>query len=335
MNRLRRCRQVLRLAGVACVLLAPAPLLAHHSQAAFDATREVTIEGTVSRFDWKNPHVYLIVEISDENGGKRLQQFEGLAVTQALAMGLDRKALTAGTRVLVHANPNRNAAGRTARALDVVTIADGKVHPFYRRNAPEPKLQPASSLAGNWAPSLAEAGKVFGVVRGTWKLTAAASAATLTGACRIEPIPFLTAINELRQIEVSHNRVRFRFDNSGDEAVRDVFLDQPRHPASIKPSLFGHSIGHWEGETLVIDTVGYAPDASGVFSGIPGGARKHTVERLTLLPDRLRLRYEVTMEDPDYLAAPATLSMLWDHRPDLKFAKVPCDQEVSDRYLAD
>jgi hypothetical protein len=59
------------------------------------------------------------------------------------------------------------------------------------------------------------------------------------------------------------------------------------------------------------------------------------VERLTLTPDRLHLRYQVTMEDPQFLAAPATLDMLWDHRPDLDFAKVPCDKEVSDRYLAD
>jgi hypothetical protein len=74
---------------------------------------------------------------------------------------------------------------------------------------------------------------------------------------------------------------------------------------------------------------------SGVFSGIPGSAGKHTVERLTLTPDRLHLRYQLTMEDPQYLAAPANLDMLWDHRPDLDFAKVPCDKEVSNRYLAD
>jgi hypothetical protein len=42
------------------------------------------------------------------------------------------------------------------------------------------------------------------------------------GACEIEPIPFLTTINELRTIEVDANRVLFRFDNSGDDAVREV-----------------------------------------------------------------------------------------------------------------
>lgn len=311
------------------------PALAHHSQVAFDTTREITLEGTVSRLDWKNPHIYLIVETTDEKGAKHLQQVEGLAVTQALVDGLDRNALKPGTRVLVRANPNRHGADRTIRGLEVVTTADGKVHPMYRKSGAGPVLKPANSIAGKWAPSLAETGKVIGIARGTWKLTPKAQAAQQVGACDVEPIPFVATINELRVIEVTANAVNFRFDNSGDRAVRVVHLDQKQHPKNLKPTLFGHSIGHWEGQTLVIDTVGYAPHASGVFSGIPAGTGKHTVERVALTPDRLHLRYEVTMEDPEYLAAPATLDMLWDHRPDLDFVKVPCDKEVSDRYLAD
>jgi hypothetical protein len=206
---------------------------------------------------------------------------------------------------------------------------------MYRRNRAAPQLQPAAGIAGKWAPSLAETGKVFGVVHNQWQLTPAAKAGRLVGMCDIEPIPFVAVINEFRVIEVSATSVKFRFDNSGDKAVREVHLDQKRHPANLEPSLFGHSIGHWEGGTLVIDTVGYKPHVSGLFSGIPAGAGKHTVERLTLTPDHLHLRYQVTMEDPEYLAAPATLDMLWDHRPDLDFAKEPCDREVSDRYLAD
>jgi hypothetical protein len=335
MNIMLRLQRALRVVASFSVLQVAAPVHAHHSQAAFDQSREITIEGTVSRLDWKNPHIYLIVQTTDGDGRKRLQQVEGLAVTQALVDGLDRKALQPGTHVLVRANPNRHGADRTVRGLDVVTTADGKVHPMYRHSATGPRLQPATSIAGKWAPSLAETGKVFGVVRNEWKLTPAASAGQLVGACEVEPIPFLAAINELRTIEVSATSVKFRFDNSGDRAAREVHLDQKQHPANPRPSLFGHSIGHWDGGTLVIDTVGYRPHVSGLFSGIPAGAGKHTVERVSLAPDHLHLRYQVTIEDPQFLAAPATLDMLWDHRPDLDFAKVSCDKEVSDRYLAD
>ena len=331
---MHRLKQALQYSTTLCALLNAAPMQAHHSQAAFDATKEVTLEGVINRLDWKNPHIYLIIETSDGKGGTMLQQIEGLAVTQSVVNGLDRNALTPGTKVLARVNPNRNGAGRTVRGQDLVTTADGKVHPFYRVTGKQPPLKPATSIAGKWAPSLAETGKAFGA-RGSWKLLPAARVNTPPGECQIEPIPFLTTIDELRSIEVTPKSVLFHFENSGDEAVREVHLDQKQHPADIKPSLFGHSIGHWEGETLVIDTIGYAPNISGTFSGIPAGARKHTVEKLTLTPDKTQLRYEFMMEDPDFLGAPATINMLWDHRPDLDFTRVPCDKEVSDRYLAD
>ena len=59
------------------------------------------------------------------------------------------------------------------------------------------------------------------------------------------------------------------------------------------------------------------------------------MERLTLTADRKRLRYEITVEDPVYLTEPGTLSMQWDHRPDLEFSPVSeaCDPEVAARYL--
>jgi hypothetical protein len=67
---------------------------------------------------------------------------------------------------------------------------------------------------------------------------------------------------------------------------------------------------------------------------VPSSLGKHTVERLTLSDDRLRLRYEATVEDPVYLTAPGTLAQQWDHRPDLEFspASEACDPDVAARY---
>jgi hypothetical protein len=84
----------------------------------------------------------------------------------------------------------------------------------------------------------------------------------------------------------------------------------------------------------VIDTVAFDPDLSGVARNVPSSAGKHMVERLTLTADRTRLRYEVTVTDPGYLSAPATLTQQWNHRPDLEFAagSQPCDDDVAARY---
>ena len=84
-----------------------APAFAHHSQAMFDASKEIVIEGTVARLDWTNPHMYLTVATTGPDGKPALVEGEGLAITQALVDGLDRDALKPGTPVVMRANPNR------------------------------------------------------------------------------------------------------------------------------------------------------------------------------------------------------------------------------------
>jgi hypothetical protein len=107
------------------------------------------------------------------------------------------------------------------------------------------------------------------------------------------------------------------------------------HPADVQPSRHGHSVGRWDGETLVIDTIGFEPNPSGLGLSVPSSAGKHTIERLTLTEDRTRLRYEVTVEDPMYLSEPAMLTQQWDHRPDLEFSPPAqaCDDEVAERFV--
>jgi hypothetical protein len=106
------------------------------------------------------------------------------------------------------------------------------------------------------------------------------------------------------------------------------------HPAGVQPSVQGHSTGRWDGDTLVIDTIAFEPNPSGLAMNTPSSAGKHTVERLSLIPDKTRLRYEVTVEDPVYLTRPATLAIQWDHRPDLEFSQDPpgCDPKEAARY---
>jgi hypothetical protein len=324
------------LAGLAAIAVCVAPALAHHSMSMFDTSKEILIKGKVVRFEWKNPHMYLFVETVDEDGKKQVIQGEGLAITQALVDGLHQKDLPVGAQVVVRANPNRNGPGKTVRLLDVTT-QDGEIHPFYAANSRARTLTPAKSLAGNWAPTRQSMTAAWGAIM-KWPITPAGRAlqkqAKADGLCFVEPTPFLATLDEMRTIRIGRNEVVFNYDNSGDAAVRTVRLNA-KHPANAKPSLLGDATGTWEGETLVIDTVAFEPNPSGIFINIPSSARKHTVERLTLTEDRLRLRYEFTMEDPEYLGKPASFTMLWDHRPDLKPSprSEVCDPAIARRYL--
>jgi hypothetical protein len=301
----------------------------------FDVSQEILIEGTVAEFDWVNPHMYLIVETKGPDGQPALVEGEGLGITQALVDGLDREALKPGTPVVMRANPNRGGWGKQVRILDVTT-EDGEIHAFYAANRRTRALKPAESLEGHWAPSRASLGAGFGGI-GRWALTPLGQAArqenVTDGLCFVEPIPFLAVIDEMRTIEIGEDEVIMHFDNTGDHVIRTIHMNA-EHPADVPPTYHGHSVGLWEGETLVIDTIAYQPSPSGGGLGVPSSPAKHTVERLTLTDDRLRIRYEFFMEDPMYLAAPGTLTQQWDHRPDLELSppSQECDDDVAARY---
>lgn len=132
------------------------------------------VKGTVARLEWKNPHIYLIVETVGAGGKRQLIQGEGLAITQALVDGLQKEDLRPGAPVVMRANPNRSGPGKTVRVLDVTT-QDGEIHPFYAASSRARTLTPAKSLAGNWAPSRQSMTAAWGAIM-RWPITPAGRA---------------------------------------------------------------------------------------------------------------------------------------------------------------
>lgn len=92
------------------------------------------------------------------------------------------------------------------------------------------------------------------------------------------------------------NRV-YVFDIGGPHSFRIIYLDRKEHPANLMPSYYGDSIGHWEGETLVIDTIGFNEKFWLSRDGLPHTDRLHLIERFSR-PDPKTLKYEVTIDDP-------------------------------------
>jgi hypothetical protein len=80
--------------------------------------------------------------------------------------------------------------------------------------------------------------------------------------------------------------------------TRTIHMNMTSHPANIKGSRAGHSIGRWEKDVLIVDTVGFAP---GVLSPpILNSDKLHVVERFSLDPDKMLLTRSYTAEDPVY-----------------------------------
>lgn len=331
-----------RLVGGSCALAAFAgltPVSAHHSRAAFDVTTEVILEGTVAEVIWKNPHVYLTLEITQPNGASVLQGVEVGPLSTLRPIGLTEQVLPVGERVIVRANPNRRGPGHIVVGLDVTT-SGGQVYPLhvFGRGRVPPSVAAAASLAGRWVPVTDALGALVQGAR-NWPLTDVGrtgvadtvSQQASQGDCVPWAAPLLMALPMLRTLKVDDDAVTMRFDWMNAE--RTVYLNKDEHPDAPEPTLQGHSLGHWEGKTLVIDTVGFAPDREGAGFGVPSGTSKRLSERLSLSSDGQRLTYEFTVTDPLSLLQPVSHSMQWIHRPDLEPTGDQCDPDIATRFL--
>jgi hypothetical protein len=97
----------------------------------------------------------------------------------------------------------------------------------------------------------------------------------------------------------------------GAHVWRQIFMDGRSHPPAdeLTPTYFGDSIGHWEGDTLVVDTIGYNEKSWIDYNGHNHTDQLHTVERITR-PNRDTLHYEATIMDPGAYSKPWTVA--WD-----------------------
>ena len=86
----------------------------------------------------------------------------------------------------------------------------------------------------------------------------------------------------------------------GAGLTRTVHMNMKAHPPRVAPSRAGHSIGRWDGDTLVVDTVGFQPGS--LAGSLPHSGQLHVVERFTLNPATLELTRAIVAEDPVYFA---------------------------------
>jgi len=98
----------------------------------------------------------------------------------------------------------------------------------------------------------------------------------------------------------------------GPHSYQTIYMDRGPHPKDLAPSYYGHSAGRWEGDTLVIDTVGLNERTWMNRDGLPHTGQLHLIERLTRV-DFNTLKYEVTIDDPGAYTAPWTsgFSLKW------------------------
>lgn len=328
------------LCGIVVFLAAASTANAHHSAAPhFDLEKTIEIKGTVTKFEFVNPHGYVYLNVTGENGRKTPWRCE-LAARVALArLGWKQETFHPGQKVTIKGSPARREAN--VCYLSSFTTEDGKE---IQREAPitetangAPSLvtdaasRPARTPAGqpnfqgfwvaatgpggrgrgrgpgaNGAPGgrggdgRGPGGRGRGGPPGAPELTAEGEAAMKNydqrfddPAIKCSPANIIfgwTHDQHVNEITQKADTMVLKFGYM--DYVRTIHIGG-QHAKSVSPSLGGHSIAKWEGDVLVVDTVGFKTGVLVPLSGMMHSNQMHLEERFTLDPAAGRLTPDI------------------------------------------
>ena len=188
------------------------------------------------------------------------------------------------------------------------------------------------SQADDFAPGDSPTGFGFPGARGTaisladdpvdayWNQRPTSMPLTEAGLAAIEGLDFSTGDNprlaceptniifdwyfemDVNRIVQTGDEIQMLYGSMGIE--RTIHLDQESHPANITPSVTGHSIGRWDDDVLIVDTIGFLPGILNADGRVPHSDQLHVIERFSLDPTTMALRREYVAEDPLYFEGP-------------------------------
>jgi hypothetical protein len=119
-----------------------------------------------------------------------------------------------------------------------------------------------------------------------------------------------------------------------DHQVRHVYLNVP-HSANPKPSWYGESVGHYEGDTLVVDTIGQNTKTFVDNYRTPHSEKLHVVERYRLAEGGKTLQAEITLEDPQVFIQPLRVTHQWRRLPGTLVESTCAEGEINNPFKQD
>jgi Family of unknown function (DUF6152) len=288
-----------------------APALAHHSAAAYNTQQELKVTGTITEYRFKNPHVYMTVEVKKPDGSSSLIEVEAGAASVLSPLGFTKDSVAVGDVVTIAGNPSRTSPDKSILGKDLYK-KDGTYYPLNigSRSVYAGKNEVATSIAGTWFSPRTEFNSFLGGTR-NWQVTEKGKAAmsnvdpkaTTQKDCIPIGAPALMFYPVANTVAVQRDRVTMKIDWMDSE--RTIYIDGRKHPPATETSLLGHSVGRWEGNTLVVETTNFR-DRSIYRNGNPEKMR--LVEKFTRTSPTT-IEWSVTVDDPTTWTRPWTFSM--------------------------
>lgn len=322
---------MMRALAFAAALSAAGGAAAHHSTAlVYDrGGRLIEVEGVVTEVAWTNPHVRLKLRGAGPDGVERLWDVESNSVSTVSRFGLTADLVAAGTRVKVAGNGGRHADN--VLWLTNMLLPSGAEILFGAGVSPR---WSAETIGRDVRSAVAADSQDLGLFR-VWTnvtnppafwgddlpLTPAALAARAafdpledepTANCTPKGMPFIMEQPYPMEIVEAGDVILLKMEEY--DTVRRIAMVSGAALHSDPESIYGVSLGRWDGEALVVTTtdIGYRW-LNG--TGIPLGPDATTEERFELNADGSRLEYTMTITDPATFTSPVTLRKAWEWRP--------------------
>ena len=130
-------------------------------------------------------------------------------------------------------------------------------------------------------------------------------------------------------VDVPEEKRIYMIEVGGPHTWRMIYMDGRPHPKNLDPTFFGHSVGHWERDTLVVDTVGFNERFWLTREGIPHTEALHLTERFTRT-DYNTLKYQATIDDPGAYTRPWTGGWIIRWQPNQELYEYLCQDNNKD-----
>lgn len=317
----------------------------HGINGQFDQSKSISVTGVITDIRFVNPHSYVYFDVTNDAGSVDAWRCELASGSNMRRNGWTTSLFETGSSITIDGLPaRREEFGCFSETITFENgLAVGNGHVFNQEEAPEVVAAVAfedgiPNISGNWVAERRERqapnqGATEGGMGQQGMAQAMGGGMAMGGGGGRGPSYSQTELG-LSESQGFNREMNPRFHcqatnifhdwnfneqvNSIEQnsetivmtygfmdIVRTIHLDLNSHPNNITPSRGGHSIGKWDGDTLVVDTIGFLPGyLAATFNGIKHGENLHTVERISLSEDGKTLTREYTVNDPDYLTAP-------------------------------
>lgn len=300
---------------------------AHHGTSSqFDQTKSMDITGVVTKLRFVNPHSYVYFDVTNDDGTVDNWRCEMRAATVLKRSGWSAEMFEPGTVIHIEGVPARREPHGCY--VNKLQLGEGKVIERYEQledaeqefvapDRPATLANGQPNISGDWAAPqrLLQEGEVRRRAATGFRgfeypqSDAGKLAASNFDLNRDNPRFHCMSVNiiadwifdqHINRIEQTDDTITLTYGFM--DIVRTIHLNMDAHPDDITPSRTGHSIGHWDGNTLKVDTIGFTRGYLDGRAGVMHSDQFHVVEAFEFDPDELSLVRNYTGYDQRYLS---------------------------------